>query len=301
MMMQRRFATLDVFTRRRFTGNPLAVVLDAEGLDATAMQAIAREFGHPETVFVLPPQDRANRARLRIFTPARELPFAGHPTVGTAVLLARLDGGADERSIVLEENIGPITCQVAMNDGDCGRARFDLASEPVEAGEIHDAALVAAALNLTLDDLGNERFVPGIWSAGMPVTFVPLHGLDAVARAAPNAAVWDEAFGPEHPPAVYVFTSETSDPAHDFHARMFAPRLGVPEDPATGSAAAGLAGIIARDGGLADGTYDLTIEQGYEMKRPSLIELSISLRGGRLAAASIGGEAIVVTEGMIAA
>ena len=200
--MQRRFATLDVFTRRRFTGNPLAVVLDAERLASVDMQAIAREFNYPETVFVLPPQDRATRARLRIFTPVRELPFAGHPTVGTAVLLARLDGGADARAIVLEEDIGPITCKVAMNDADCGHARFDLISEPIETGEIYDASAVAAALNLTLDDFGNDSYVPCVWSAGMPFTFVPLHGLDAVARAAPNAAEWDQAFGPEDPAGV---------------------------------------------------------------------------------------------------
>jgi trans-2,3-dihydro-3-hydroxyanthranilate isomerase len=231
----------------------------------------------------------------------RELPFAGHPTVGTAVLLARLDGGADARAIVLEEEIGPITCQVAMNDADCGRARFELASEPVEAGEIHDAATIAAALSLTLDDLGNDDFVPCVWSAGMPFTFVPLHGLDAVARSAPDPVRWDKAFGPEDPPGVYVFTAETSNAAHDFHVRMFAPRLGVPEDPATGAAAAAFAGVLARYGGLADGTHELKIEQGHEMKRPSLIELSLTLRGGILAGAAIGGEAIVVTEGMIIA
>src|SRR5713226_5805686 len=108
--MRRRFATLDVFTDRRFAGNPLAVVLDTEALDAAAMQSIAREFNHPETVFVFAPADPAHRARLRIFTPARELPFAGHPTVGTAVLLGRIDGGGAAREIVLEEGIGPVRC-----------------------------------------------------------------------------------------------------------------------------------------------------------------------------------------------
>src|SRR5688572_13976335 len=112
--MRRRFFTLDVFTTHRFAGNPLAVVLEPDGLDTTAMQSIAREFGHPETVFVFPPGDTGRRARLRIFTPARELPFAGHPTVGTAVLLGNLDGGAQARDIVLEEGIGPVLCRVEL-------------------------------------------------------------------------------------------------------------------------------------------------------------------------------------------
>src|SRR5690349_24771759 len=118
--MRRRFFTLDVFTSKRFSGNPLAVVLEPEGLGTATMQLIAREFGHPETVFVLPPENAANRARLRIFTPATELPFAGHPTVGTAVLLGMLDGGGTRR-FMLEEGVGPVACEVSA-DGEGGRA-----------------------------------------------------------------------------------------------------------------------------------------------------------------------------------
>src|SRR5215470_14892037 len=130
--MRRRFVTLDVFTSRRFTGNPLAVVLDAEGLDTATMQVIAREFGHPETVFVFPPRDSAHRAALRIFTPAAELPFAGHPTVGTAVLLARLAGRGSQ--FVLEEGIGPVRCYVGVSDDNCGHAGFDVPQPPAESG-----------------------------------------------------------------------------------------------------------------------------------------------------------------------
>ena len=143
--MRRRFVTLDVFTERRFTGNPLAVVLEAENLDTAAMQTIAREFNHPETVFVLPPADPAHRARLRIFTPAAELPFAGHPTVGTAMLLGRIDGGAAEREIVVEENIGTVRCRAAMIDRDRGRASFALPRLPAEAGMGPDAAEIGRA------------------------------------------------------------------------------------------------------------------------------------------------------------
>jgi trans-2,3-dihydro-3-hydroxyanthranilate isomerase len=298
--VRRRFFTLDVFTSRRFAGNPLAVVLDAAALDGPTMQAMAREFNLSETVFVLTPKVSAHRAQVRIFTPRAELPFAGHPTIGTAVLLARLDGGAGERELVLEEGIGPVRCVVAPREGG-GFARFDVAQEPEEAGPAEDPAAIAAALGLTLDDLGCEKFLPGHWSAGMPVTFVPVRSLEVVERSRPDPRLWDDAFGPDDPAAVFVFCRQTAEPGHAFHARMFAPSLGVPEDPATGSAVAAFAGLLGRDGGLPDGEHELGIEQGYEMGRPSLIRLGITLQGGKLFAASIGGDAVVVSEGTIEA
>jgi trans-2,3-dihydro-3-hydroxyanthranilate isomerase len=296
--MSRRFVTLDVFTAQRLAGNPLAVVLDAEGLDGAAMHAIAREFNLSETAFVLKPESTAHRAKLRIFTPSSELRFAGHPTIGTAVLLATLDGGSGARELVLEEGVGPIRCVVEPGDVG-GRARFDLPREPEQTGDISDAALVAAALGLTLDDLGEDGFLPGNWSAGNAFTFVPVRGLDAVARSGPDPAQWDMAFGPDDPAGVFVFCCDTVEPGHHYHARCFAPRLGVPEDPATGSAAAAFAGLVARFGGLSDGEHEIVIEQGYEMGRPSLIRLFISLRGGQLIAGSIGGDAVLVTEGVL--
>ncbi|RAI46121.1 PhzF family phenazine biosynthesis protein [Rhodoplanes roseus] len=299
--MARRFVTLDVFTSRRFAGNPLAVVLDAGGLDAAAMQAIAKEFALSETVFVLPPDDGAHRARLRIFTPARELPFAGHPTVGAAVLLARLDGIANDREIVVEETVGPVHCRVAPRDADSGRARFDLPRLPEPASGAIDAAAVAAALGLGESNVGFGGFVPGNWTAGVAFTLVPVASLAAVARAKPDMGRWDAAFGREGHPAAFVFTRETVEPGHAFHARMFAPSLGIAEDPATGAAVAAFAGAVARHGGLADGDHDLVVEQGFEMGRPSLITLSLAMRGGALVSAAIGGEAIVVSEGRLLA
>jgi trans-2,3-dihydro-3-hydroxyanthranilate isomerase len=300
-MMPRRFVTLDVFTARRFAGNPLAVVLDAEGLDTSAMQTIAREFNLSETVFVLPPEDPAHRAKLRIFTPATELPFAGHPTVGSAVLLGRLDGGAGEgeREIVLEENIGLVRCLVATRDARSGRARFALARLPQEIGAA-DAGAAAAALGLAPGDIGFDRFLPGRWTAGVNMTMVPVKGLDAVGRSTPDLARWDAAF-PAEASAAFVFCRDTVEPGHAFHARMFGPRLGIPEDPATGAAVAAFAGVLSHQAGLADGDHALVIEQGFEMGRPSLIHLGLTLRAGALVAATIGGEAIVVTEGTIAA
>jgi trans-2,3-dihydro-3-hydroxyanthranilate isomerase len=300
--MRRRFVTLDVFTIKRLAGNPLAVVLEPEGLDGAAMQAIAREFNLSETVFVLEPIEPRSRARLRIFTPGAELPFAGHPTVGAAVLLGRLDGGAGRREIVLEEGVGPVRCIVEPIDANCGRARFEIPREPEQiSSDLENLTAVADALSLTVDDLGCENFVAGNWSAGNPFTFVPVRGRDAVARSQPDPTRWDQAFGPDDPPCVFVFCREPIERGHHFHARMFAPRLGIAEDPATGSAAAALAGVITRFARPSDGEHEFVIEQGYEMGRPSLLRLFLTLRGGNLAGAWVGGEAIVVTEGTIEA
>ena len=293
--MRRRFVTLDVFTGRRFAGNPLAVVLEPERLDATAMQAIAREFGHPETVFVFPPADPGHRARVRIFTPVRELSFAGHPTVGTAVLLGLRDGRAAGREIVLEEGIGPVRCTLERGTEEGGSARFAVPQLPAEAGPVPDDATIAAALALAPSELAEPR--PARWSAGNPFTFVAVAGLAAMARCRPDPASFDAAFGANG--AAYVFCRETAEPGHAFHARMFAPGMGIAEDPATGSAAAAFAGLLAPH--LPDGTHTLAIEQGYEMGRPSLIRLAVEVAAGRLVSAAIGGEAVIVTEGTIEA
>jgi trans-2,3-dihydro-3-hydroxyanthranilate isomerase len=294
--MRRRFFTLDVFTDQRFAGNPLAVVLDPNGLDGDAMQAIAREFGHPETVFVLPPVDRANRARLRIFTPARELPFAGHPTVGTAVLLGRRDGGHGPRAIVLEEGIGAVRCRVETIDDLRGQAEFDIPHLPSETGVPPDDAAIAAALGLDTSDIGFDPFRAARWSAGNPIIFVPLRDLEAIRRCRPDPTRLEALGGP-----VYVFCGETLDTGHNYHARMFAPQLGVPEDPATGSAAAAFAGVIAKFAKPADRKHAVTIAQGYEMGRPSQIRVGMVMGGGTLQSATVGGDAVVVTEGTIEA
>jgi trans-2,3-dihydro-3-hydroxyanthranilate isomerase len=296
--MRRRFFTLDVFTRQRFTGNPLAVVLDSGGLEPAAMQTVAREFNLPETVFVFPPGDPGQRARVRIFTPARELPFAGHPTVGTAVLLAHLDGGADARDIVIGEEVGPVACHVRPG-GEGGHAIFVIPKLPQHLGPVRDAAKLAAALSLQPSDLGCEDFMPGHWTAGNPFTFVPVRGLDAIARARPDMSRWSDVFGPGDPPGAFLFCREVADPAHAYHARMFAPAMGIVEDPATGSAVAAFAGVLAAD--RADGRHDFAIEQGYEMGRPSVLHLSVTKRGGALESATVGGDAVIVSEGSIEA
>jgi trans-2,3-dihydro-3-hydroxyanthranilate isomerase len=297
--MKLPFATLDVFTDKRFAGNPLAVVLDADGLEADTMQSIAREFGHPETAFVLKPQALGSTARVRIFTPGTELGFAGHPTVGTALVLA-LMGRGELGTIVLEEKIGVIHCTVSPN-GDRGHARFLLPDLPRGAGSPAPTLAIAQALGLSVSDIGFDRFVPARWSVGNAFTFVPVRNLDAVGRCRVNEPAWDQAFELGGRTSAFVFCNETLDPANQFHARMFAPRLGVAEDPATGSAVAALGGLCVRTLALDQGEHRYNVEQGHEMGRPSLIELTLTLRSGLLRLATVGGPAIVVSEGTIEA
>jgi trans-2,3-dihydro-3-hydroxyanthranilate isomerase len=295
--MKRRYVTLDVFTKRRFAGNPLAVVLDTEDLDTEAMQAIANEFNLPETVFLLPPENADHRARCRIFTPKRELPFAGHPTVGTAVLLAARDGGKS-RDFVLEERVGSIHCRVTPREGG-GEASFTLPAQPQRVASAPDNDVIAAALGLTPDEIGFDGIGASCWSAGNPFLFVPLRGLDAARKASPDLARF--AVLPTDHAAMFLFTRETIEKGHDFHARMFAPRMGIIEDPATGSAAAAFAGLLGRFGGYGDGEHKVAIEQGYEMGRPSLIHLGMTIVAGQFTAVTVGGSAVIVAEGTIEA
>ncbi len=300
--MRRRFVTLDVFTATRFAGNPLAVVLEADGLEKPDMQAIAREFNLAETVFMMPPANPDHRASLRIFTPKAELPFAGHPTIGTAVLLGCMSGYSGRpHHMVLEEIVGLIHCAVTAQGKDRGHASFVLPRLPESAAGAADRETIAAGLGLQTGDIGFGRYAPAVWSAGVPVTCVPVGGLEAIARAAPIAGHFAKAFGQNGPGVAYLFCEEVRDDGHHFHARMFAPALGVPEDPATGAAAAAFAGMIAQSRALPDGEHAFVIEQGYEMGRPSQIELGLVMQGGALTRASIGGSAVIVSDGNIEA
>jgi trans-2,3-dihydro-3-hydroxyanthranilate isomerase len=296
--MPRRFVTLDVFTRRQLAGNPLAVVLDSEGLDTERMQAIAGEFNLSETVFVLPPESERHRAALRIFTPGRELPFAGHPTVGTAVLLGLEDGGAAtaSRAFGLEEKVGVVPCVVEVEGEGRGYARFRVPRLPEIWGEGREQAEVAWALGIDPHEIGFGGHVPSRHSAGVPFDLVPVASLDTIGRARPNTEAFEKVFGGEHQ-SVFVYTQRTADAGHHFHARMFAPSFGIAEDPATGSAVAALAGVLMQFESLGNGEHAFVIEQGYEMGRPSQIQLQITIRKGALAAAEIGGSAVVVSKG----
>lgn len=299
--MRRKYYVLDVFTDRALAGNPLAAVVDCDGLDAATMQRIAAEFQLSETIFLLEPRDPVNTALLRIFTPQAELAFAGHPTIGAAVLLGELRGRELLRTqdvrVVLEENIGTIVCVVRQRPGKGKQAHFTLPKLPARAGLPRSNDRLAAALGIAEAEIGFDRHVPTIYSAGIAFAFIPVANLAAVAQAQPRAPLFEAALAPVE--AAFVYTRETVDPEHDFHARMFAPSLGIAEDPATGSAAAAFAGVLMAFKDVPDGSHALTIEQGYEIGRPSWIVLGLDVERGALVEASVGGGAVIVAEGFL--
>jgi trans-2,3-dihydro-3-hydroxyanthranilate isomerase len=299
--MQRRFYTLDVFTEERFAGNPLAVVQDGDGLDARCMQAIAREFNLPETVFVLPAADPAHTARLRIFTPAMELPFAGHPTVGCAVLLGLLSIPAEPQALILEEQIGIVRCYVTPRGHELAHARFEVPVLPRKLAWEPDPSAVAAALSIAPNDIDAASFKLEKWSAGVDMFMIAVNGPGVLSRVRPDTSRWENAFGAAGPRAAYVFCPQAALPAKNFRARMFAPLLGIPEDPATGAAAAAFAGVLAVHGGLGSGSHEIVIEQGQEMGRPSVIHLEMRLDRSQLLLCAIAGHAVIVTQGTLRA
>jgi trans-2,3-dihydro-3-hydroxyanthranilate isomerase len=299
--VQLKFHTLDVFTETRFGGNPLVVVLDADGLQGDQMQTIAREFNASETVFVMKAERPAHTAKIRIFTPKSEVPFAGHPTVGTAVLLAEIragdQAGAQDALVVLEEEIGSVRVGVRLRPGMPAFAEFDGPKKPEAIDVVPGVDIAAAALSLIPNEIGFENHHLSAFTAGLPYTFVPVRSLDAIGRAVPVLSRWDDAFGASG--FVYAYCRETVHNTAQFHARMFAPGHGVLEDPATGSAAAAFAGVVHRFDTPPDGTHKKMIEQGYEMGRPSTIELSLHIVHGRLDSIRIGGHAVRVSEGVL--
>lgn len=300
--MKRPYVTLDVFTDTPFAGNPLAVVLDADGLSTAQMQAVAREFNLSETVFLLPAADPAHSARLRIFTPGAEIPFAGHPTIGTAVHLAvakfgQTDSGQDA-ILVLEEKIGPVRVGVKLTPDQPAFAEFDLPQPSQSQGEPPSADSLCAALGLTHGEIGFENHRPSQWSAGLPFVFVPLRDLETVRKASVNLAAWKASFA-GHPAEVFVYCRETVHKPHHYHARMFAPGHGIMEDAATGSAAAAFSGVIRHFDTPTDGTHSYLVEQGHEMGRPSTLAIEMEIKNGRLHAARIGGHAVFICEGEI--
>lgn len=306
-MTSRRYFIYDVFSDRALAGNPLAVVTDGEGLDSAAMQAIAREFNLSETVFVLPPDDPRHRARLRIFTPGSELPFAGHPTVGTAIALAEQAGDDGTAGMfVLEETVGPVRCIVTRGAG-ATFAEFDLPKLPQPVEVQMEAAAIAAALGLGSHEVGFENHRPGVWSAGVPYVTVPVADRDAAARIRFDTRLWSEIAPLESEApgnagivaSAYVYCRDTLHHDSAFHARMFWPGNPAFEDPATGSAAAAFAGVILRFDRPADGSRRYWLEQGIEMGRPSRIRLEIDVEGGRMARARIGGHAVRVAQGAL--
>lgn len=292
------FYTCDVFTRHRFGGNPLAVLPDARGLSDQQMQQIAREFNYSETTFVLPAEAGHTR-RVRIFTPAREVPFAGHPNIGTAFVLATTGLLGDipgETEVVFEEGAGLVPVRV-RRDADCGFHCELSAPQALSIGAQVPVAGVAAALTLAEADITEARHPPVVASVGLPFLLVEVKDLGALGKARINweaiRALHDAGVTPD----LLFYTRETGNDG--LRARMFAPLDGVSEDPATGSANAALVAYLAHIDDSADGEFRFRIRQGVEMGRPSTLEAKVRKRDGSVVQTCIGGYSVLVSEGVL--
>ncbi|MCF6443831.1 PhzF family phenazine biosynthesis protein [Nereida sp. MMG025] len=281
--MMLRFHTYDVFTDRAFAGNPLAIVEGADGLSDTQMQTIAREFNLSETIFVQTPDDPAHTAKVRIFFPTAEIPFAGHPTIGCALHLAKTH---QLTQVTLEEAAGLVP--VVIRDG---AAQFTAPVIPCAYDAQIDLSLLANALDLNGDDLGPHT--AGVHEGGPRFLYVPVKTDIALARARPIEPQWSALMAACDVDSAYLYT-----PA--FNARMFSPTAGIPEDPATGSASAILASQLLGHSALPDGTTRLSLTQGVQMGRPSRISFEADVANGALTAVRIGGTAVPISSGTIA-
>jgi len=295
--MTHRFVICDVFTDRPFGGNQLAVFPDAAAVPEALMQPIAREFNFSETTFVLPPRKPGHTHRVRIFTPTQELPFAGHPNIGTAVVLASLareKTGAEAAQFVFDEDVGTVRVTATVGP-ERNFAELTLEKAAETRPEAIAPSRLAALLSLPESKIG--PLSPWSMSVGLPFFCVPLADREAVAQARFDLGVFEQVL-----PAgiwsrdVYAVAGDFA-PGGNLKARMWGPADGVPEDPATGSAAAALAGSLAARLPDPDGVFSWTIEQGAELGRPSFIQASAEKRGGEVIAIRVGGASAIVAEG----
>jgi trans-2,3-dihydro-3-hydroxyanthranilate isomerase len=296
--MQRRYITVDVFTDRAFGGNPLAVVLDAGGLSTAQMQAIASEFNYAETTFVLPPRDPVHDAQVRIFTVNKEIPFAGHPNVGTAFVLATQATKPPAR-LLFEEGAGLVPVEILQQDGRVVGAELT-APQPLKKLTPFSAEQAAACISLSSTDIRTDRHPPQIVSVGLPFLVVELASRDALRRARPDAAAFARTFPCDGSDAVYLHTRDIppAEKTSDLQARMFHPgSSGLSEDPATGSATVAIAALLADLAGQRDGELKLRIGQGVDMGRPSLLLTRVYKANGVIASAHVGGACVPMMEG----
>lgn len=288
------FHTFDVFTREAYAGNPLAIVLGADGLSTAQMQTIAREFNLSETIFVQTPDDPAHTAKVRIFFPTAEIPFAGHPTIGCAVLLAEMlnPRGDFKTDITLEEVAGLVPVRVWRERG-VSHAEFTAPIIPfAQEGTLPAQDVIAKALGLQSADIGEC----GIWQGGPSFIYVPVTSRAVLSEAAPKGPEWAELTRMANSNSVYLYTPEGDG---GYSARMFAPDDGIAEDPATGSASAILAAQLLGAGDLSEGLNRISLTQGVDMGRPSEIALSIDVSGGKITAVRIGGAAVRISNGSL--
>lgn len=295
--MQRRFVTIDVFTTTKGAGNPLAVVLDTEGLSDAQMQLIAREFNLSETTFVLPPRRPGHLAFVRIFTPGHELPFAGHPVIGTSLVLAKIERqkhAAAPTSLTIEVPLGEVPVDIGSDPSGQMIATCAAPKLPAFQALSPSAEQVAAALSISPGELASDVPVE-TWDAGYAVTFVALISKDGVSRSMVDLANWPQAEAFGRPVSLFPYAKSCK---HRFYARMFAPALGIPEDPATGGAAVAMAGHLHAHYGAGDGSHRFEIEQGVDMDRPSRIDLLFDVKHNRVTRVRIAGAGAEFMQGV---
>jgi trans-2,3-dihydro-3-hydroxyanthranilate isomerase len=295
--MQRRYITVDVFTDRAFGGNPLAVVLDSGGLSTPQMQSIASEFNYSETTFVLPPEDPTHDAQVRIFTVKYEIPFAGHPNVGTAFVLATQASKPPAR-LKFEEKAGLVPVEILTEEGGVVGAELT-APQPLKKLAPFSAEQAAACISLTAADIRTDRHPPQIVSVGLPFLVAEVASRDALRRARPDAAAFARTFPCDGSDAVYFYTRDVPPAeACDLQARMFHPgSSGLSEDPATGSATVAAAALLADLASERDGELKLRIGQGVDMNRPSLLLTRVVKQNGAIVSAHVGGACVQMMEG----
>jgi trans-2,3-dihydro-3-hydroxyanthranilate isomerase len=294
------FITVDVFTDRKFGGNPLAVVPDARTLSSAQMQAIASEFNLAETTFVLPPQNPAHTAQVRIFTPRAELPFAGHPNVGTAFVLATLrqsDGAPLNDPFVFEEKAGLVRLDLIREGAEVVGARL-APPQPLTRGDDLAIDTIATACSLKVSDIESANHRPCIASCGIPLAFAEVKIRAALAAAQPRPDVFRAQLPADRVTGVMLYVKEQGGD-FDLQVRMFAPLHGIPEDPATGAANVALAGLLASLRPEGDLKLHLRIAQGVDMGRPSLLEAGAEKKNGKIVALSIGGRCVPMMRGRL--
>lgn len=301
-MTRYKFYTTDVFTEQIFGGNQLAVFPDASGLETDLMQNIAKEFNFSETAFVFPPKDSNNTKKLRIFTPATELPFAGHPTVGTAYVLAAI--GAipltnTKTDIIFEEGVGLVPVSIYSQGGKPTSAYLTAAKLPELADNLISYDIIAQILSLEEKDLLLGEWQPQIASCGVPFLFVPLRDRPTLARASLHRDSWQKYLKSTSAPDIYLFCFDPEREESDIRSRMFAPSMGIEEDPATGAAASALAGYLGVRNSTTDGVIKWQVEQGFEMGRPSILQVEAEKTQGKITKVRVGGSSIMVTEGIM--
>jgi trans-2,3-dihydro-3-hydroxyanthranilate isomerase len=298
-MPEFRYVTLDVFTDKPFGGNQLAVFPDARAIPERALIEITREFNYSETTFCYPAANPTHTARVRIFTPGAEVPFAGHPTVGTAIALHAMGPEAGrEARLVLEEGVGPVPVTVRP-DANAPFAQFSVAKLPEVGPPVPTRTTLAEILSLAPDDIVSGSSAPQAVSCGLPFLIVAVKTVKALGQARVRFDRWSETMRKSWAPDLFLFTPDTEAGPLNFRARCFVPSMSVPEDPATGSANACLAGFLAARATEREGTLRWTVMQGVEMGRPSRIDIEADKSAGAITAIRVGGRAVFMMSGSI--